>query len=168
MPNVMTSKPDLLPQYRIVLCQTSHPGNIGAAARAMKTMGLSQLYLVQPRKFPHADATAMATGAADLLEQAVICTTLAEALAGCAFAIGLSARRRELSHELVTVREAAAEAAKMFALSNPTAAASTAAAAGVSAAKESYEKEKGTKMPPRVENELKKELTNYVQQNIRK
>ena len=111
----MTSKPDLLPQYRIVLCQTSHPGNIGAAARAMKTMGLSQLYLVQPRKFPHADATAMATGAADLLEQAVICTTLAEALAGCAFAIGLSARRRELSHELVTVREAAAEAASIAA-----------------------------------------------------
>jgi tRNA/rRNA methyltransferase len=111
----MTSKPDLLPQYRIVLCQTSHPGNIGAAARAMKTMGLSQLYLVQPRKFPHADATAMATGAADLLEQAVICTTLAEALAGCAFAIGLSARRRELSHELVTVREAAAEAANIAA-----------------------------------------------------
>ena len=111
----MTSKLDLLAQYRIVLCQTSHPGNIGAAARAMKTMGLSQLYLVQPRKFPHADATAMATGAADLLEQAVICTTLAEALAGCAFAIGLSARRRELSHELVTVREAAAEAANIAA-----------------------------------------------------
>ena len=111
----MTSKPDLLPQYRIVLCQTSHPGNIGAAARAMKAMGLSQLYLVQPRKFPHADATAMATGAADLLEQAIICTTLAEALAGCAFAIGLSARRRELSHELVTVREAAAEAANIAA-----------------------------------------------------
>ena len=115
MPNVMTSKPDLLPQYRIVLCQTSHPGNIGAAARAMKTMGLSQLYLVQPRKFPHADAIAMATGAADLLEQAIICTTLAEALAGCAFAIGLSARRRELSHELVTVREAAAEATNIAA-----------------------------------------------------
>ena len=111
----MTSKPDLLPQYRIVLCQTSHPGNIGAAARAIKTMGLSQLYLVQPRKFPHTDATAMATGAADLLEQAVICTTLAEALAGCAFAIGLSARRRELSHELVTVREAAGEAANIAA-----------------------------------------------------
>ena len=113
MPNVMTSKPDLLAQYRIVLCQTSHPGNIGAAARAMKTMGLSRLYLVQPKKFPHADATAMATGASDLLESAVVCETLAEALTGCAFAIGLSARRRELSHELVTAREAAAEAAKI-------------------------------------------------------
>lgn len=115
MPNVMTSKPDLLAQYRIVLCQTSHPGNIGAAARAMKTMGLSRLYLVQPKKFPHADATAMATGASDLLESAAVCETLAEALAGCAFAIGLSARRRELSHELVTAREAAAEAAKIAA-----------------------------------------------------
>ena len=113
MPNVMTSKLDLLAQYRIVLCQTSHPGNIGAAARAMKTMGLNQLYLVQPKKFPHADATAMATGAADLLETAVVCDTLAEALNGCVFAIGLSARRRELSHELVTAREAATEAAKI-------------------------------------------------------
>ena len=115
MPNVMTSKPDLLTQYRIVLCQTSHPGNIGAAARAMKTMGLSQLYLVQPKKFPHADATAMATGASDLLDSAVVCETLAEALTGCAFVIGLSARRRELSHELVTARAAAAEAARITA-----------------------------------------------------
>lgn len=113
MPNDMTSKHDLLTRYRIVLCQPSHPGNIGAAARAMKTMGLSELYLVQPRKFPHADAKAMATGAADLLDHANICDTLEAALTGCAFAIGLSARRRELSHELMSARDAAAQAAKI-------------------------------------------------------
>lgn len=109
----MTSKHDLLGQFRIVLCQTSHPGNIGAAARAMKTMGLHKLYLVQPKKFPHNEATAMAVGAADLLPQAVVCDTLQQALTGCAFAIGLSARRRQLSHELVSVRAAAAEATRI-------------------------------------------------------
>lgn len=110
MLNAMTSNLHLLTNLRIVLCQTSHPGNIGAAARAMKTMGLNQLYLVQPKKFPHADATAMAVGAADLLEQAQVCTTLEQALTGCAFAIGLSARKRQLSHELVSARAAASEA----------------------------------------------------------
>jgi tRNA/rRNA methyltransferase len=113
MLNAMTSNHDLLAQFRIVLCQTSHPGNIGAAARAMKTMGLNQLYLVQPKKFPHAEANAMSVGAADLLEQAHVCDTLEEALNGCAFAIGLSARKRQLSHELMSARAAAAEAAKI-------------------------------------------------------
>ena len=75
-------------RIRIVLCQTSHPGNIGPAARAMKTMGLQHLYLVKPDKFPDAHATALATGAADLLERAVVTETLSEALTGCAFAIG--------------------------------------------------------------------------------
>ena len=101
---------DVLGNFRVVLCQTSHPGNIGSAARAMKTMGLTQLYLVQPDKFPDAHATALSTGAADLLENAVVTATLAEALNGCAFAIGLSARKRNLSHELVDVRSAAATA----------------------------------------------------------
>jgi len=105
-----SSNLDVLGNFRIILCQTSHPGNIGSAARAMKTMGLTQLYLVQPDKFPDAHATALATGAADLLENAVVTTTLAEALNGCAFAIGLSARKRNLSHELVDVRSAAATA----------------------------------------------------------
>ncbi|MCB5191639.1 RNA methyltransferase [Methylobacillus arboreus] len=100
----MTSKPNLLEQIRIVLCQTSHPGNIGAAARAMKTMGLSQLMLVKPKSFPHADAVAMASGASDILESAQISETLAEALHGTTLAIGMSARRRELSHELVSAR----------------------------------------------------------------
>lgn len=95
---------------RIVLCQTSHPGNIGSAARAMKTMGLQHLYLVQPDSFPDAHATALSTGAADLLENATVCSSLTEALTGCAFAIGLSARKRNISHEIVNVRSAATEA----------------------------------------------------------
>jgi tRNA/rRNA methyltransferase len=109
----MTSKLNLLNNFRIVLCQTSHPGNIGAAARAMKTMGLSQLYLVQPKKFPHVEADAMACGAVDLLANAQVCATLEEALTGCAFAIGLSARKRQLSHELVSARQAAAQTAEI-------------------------------------------------------
>lgn len=76
----------------------------------MKTMGLQHLYLVKPDSFPDAHATALATGAADLLEKAVVCETLDEALTGCAFAIGLSARKRQLSHELVDVRTAATRA----------------------------------------------------------
>jgi tRNA/rRNA methyltransferase len=99
-----------LDNIRIVLCQTSHPGNIGSAARAMKTMGLSRLHLVRPRKFPHADATAMASGATDVLDRAKVFETLEDALAGSALVIGLSARKRELSHEPVTPRAAAAEA----------------------------------------------------------
>lgn len=100
---------------RVVLCQTSHPGNIGSAARAMKTMGLSQLYLVKPDQFPDAHATALSTGAADLLENATVTETLSEALAGCAYAIGMSARKRQISHELVNVREAAVRASKIAA-----------------------------------------------------
>lgn len=115
MPKPMTSKLDLLENFRIVLCQTSHPGNIGSTARAMKTMGLQHLYLVQPKKFPHDEATALAAGASDLLDQARVCETLEEALAGCAFAIGLSARKRQLSHELVDVRQAALQASQVAA-----------------------------------------------------
>ncbi len=107
-----TESPQLLclRNFRVVLCQTSHPGNIGSAARAMKTMGLQHLYLVNPQHFPDAHATALATGAADLLDNAIVTSTLAEALTGCAFAIGMSARKRGLSHELVNVRTAAAKA----------------------------------------------------------
>ena len=102
-----------LNNFRVVLCQTSHPGNIGSAARAMKTMGISNLYLVNPESFPDAHATALSTGAADLLENAIVCTSLTDALAGCAFAIGLSARKRQLSHELLTTRHAAARAVEI-------------------------------------------------------
>ena len=94
---------------RIVLSRTSHPGNIGAAARAMKTMGFDDLVLVAPRHFPDPDATAMAAGAADLLSRAQVFTTLEGALADCALAVGFSARERELSHTPSTLREAAPE-----------------------------------------------------------
>jgi tRNA/rRNA methyltransferase len=99
-----------LDNIRIVLCRTSHPGNIGSAARAMKTMGLSHLYLVTPRAFPHETSYAMASGATDVLENITVCDTLEDALQGCSLVIGLTARKRELSHAAVTPRMAATEA----------------------------------------------------------
>ena len=109
----MNSKLNLLNNFRIVLCQTSHPGNIGSAARAMKTMGLTQLYLVQPKHFPDKEANALACNAVDLLENAVVCDSLEGALIGCAMAIGMSARKRQLSHELISAREAAIRASNI-------------------------------------------------------
>ncbi len=91
---------------RVVLLHTSHPGNIGAAARAMKTMGLSQLYLVGPKQFPHPEAAAMASGADDMLDDAVLCDSLDEALAGTVMAVAATARSRDLSHRVVPCREA--------------------------------------------------------------
>lgn len=101
---------NLLSSIRIVLTRPSHPGNIGAAARAMKTMGLSELWLVSPRTFPHADANAMASGAVDLLESATVCDTLETALAGCVLAIGTSTRQRDLQAALLTPEVAASQA----------------------------------------------------------
>ena len=98
----------LLDRVRIVLCGTSHPGNIGASARAMKTMGLSSLYLVNPQRFPATEAVAMASNAADLLEHAVVCGSLDEALTGTVFAAACTARSRDLPHAVLTPREAAA------------------------------------------------------------
>jgi TrmH family RNA methyltransferase len=86
----------MLENIRIVLVNTSHPGNIGATARAMKTMGLGQLWLVQPREFPSAEATARASGADDLLARAVVCADLDQALAGCRWVVGASARLRKI------------------------------------------------------------------------
>lgn len=106
---------NIFDNIRVVLCQTSHPGNIGSAARAMKTMGLQHLYLVNPLHFPDPQATSLATGAADLLDSATICTSLSEALTGCAIAIGMSARKRQISHELVNVREAVSRAVNIAA-----------------------------------------------------
>jgi len=100
----MTSK---LQQIRIVLVDTTHPGNIGATARAMKVMGLTRLYLVRPRHFPDARAAAMASGAADLLEQAVVCEDLAAAIGDCRLIMGASARPRTLRWPALMVREAA-------------------------------------------------------------
>lgn len=102
-----------LDRIRIVLVETSHPGNVGAAARAMKVMGLSRLMLVAPRYadvLTQPDAIAFASGANDLLEHASIHATLDDALAGCTHAIAMSAREREYAPPLATLREAAAEA----------------------------------------------------------
>jgi tRNA/rRNA methyltransferase len=98
-----------LANIRIVLVATSHPGNIGAAARAMKTMGLTRLLLVAPLNFPDPVADARATGALDVLQAAQVCGTLEEALAGTVHAVALSARRRELSHPVRSARESALE-----------------------------------------------------------
>jgi tRNA/rRNA methyltransferase len=100
--------PFALDRIRVVLCETSHPGNIGAAARAMKTMGLSRLVLASPKHFPHPEAQALATGADDVLAAARVCGDLAEALEGTVFAVAATARHRDLAHEVVDCREASA------------------------------------------------------------
>lgn len=100
-------KPNVLNNIRIVLSHTSHPGNIGAAARAMKTMGLEHLYLVNPKAFPDPVADARAAGASDVLENTRVCATLDEALAGTVLAVAVTARRRDLSHEMLPAHQAA-------------------------------------------------------------
>lgn len=99
--------PDVLNQLKIVLVHTSHPGNIGACARAMKTMGLSQLTLVKPRFFPDARATELASNASDLLETAVVVDSLDEAIKECELIIGTSARIRTIPWPLLNAREGA-------------------------------------------------------------
>lgn len=94
---------------RIVLVETSHPGNVGAAARAMRTMGVRDLALVRPLAFPHADATARAAGADDILECARVVDTLGEAIADCGWVVGASARLRTIAVPIVDPRECAAE-----------------------------------------------------------
>lgn len=98
-----------LKNIRVVLCETSHPGNIGAAARALKTMGLSQLYLVNPLRYPDPEAQWRASRATDVLDHARICGSLDEALAGTTFSVACSARSREIAVPAVTVRDAAAQ-----------------------------------------------------------
>ncbi|MCB1801257.1 MAG: RNA methyltransferase [Gammaproteobacteria bacterium] len=92
---------------RIVLVQTSHPGNIGATARAMKNMNLQRLVLVAPRVFPSEEAEARAAGAGDVLEQAVVVETLAQAVADCRTVIGASARLRSVSWPQLDPRQSA-------------------------------------------------------------
>lgn len=97
----------MLDNITIVLVNPSHPGNIGAAARAMKTMGLSRLRLVQPADYPCAEATARASGADDILARAEVCANLEEAVADCVLVAGTSARSRTLPWPLLEAREAA-------------------------------------------------------------
>ncbi len=95
---------------RIVLVGTTHPGNIGAVARAMKNMGLDDLALVTPRYFPHPDATARASGADDLLSNARVVDTLADAVEDCIFVAGASARSRSINWPCLDARDAASRA----------------------------------------------------------
>ena len=101
----MSNKPNLLKQFRIVLCETSHPGNIGSVARAMKTMGFLDLYLVNPKEFPSRHAEALACGAEDILQKATIVTSLESALKNINHVIGFTARKRELTQPHKNVRD---------------------------------------------------------------
>ncbi|MGD2168293.1 MAG: RNA methyltransferase [Gammaproteobacteria bacterium] len=92
---------------RIVLVEPTHPGNIGAVARAMKTMGLADLALVRPRRFPDDEALARASGADDVLAAARVCESLAEAISDCGFVVGTSARLRALPCPVVNPRRCA-------------------------------------------------------------
>src|SRR5438045_7887035 len=102
-----------MPPIRIVLCRPSHPGNIGAAARAMKAMGLSDLRLVAPERFPAKEEQWLATNAVDVLNAATVHATLHEAVKDCAAAFALSARPREWSPQVLDVRSAAARDVEM-------------------------------------------------------
>ncbi|MEP7061451.1 MAG: RNA methyltransferase [Betaproteobacteria bacterium] len=95
-------------RVHIVLSRTSHPGNIGAAARAMLTMGFERLTLVAPKRFPDPAAVALASGATAVLDTANVVATLDDALAGASCVIGMSARRREFAGRVIDVRAAAA------------------------------------------------------------
>lgn len=99
-------KQNHLSNVRVVLSHTTHPGNIGAAARAMKTMGLHHLYLINPRHFPDPQAAAMAAGADDVLQNAVVCGAIDEALQGVVLTVGMTARLRDISNEVLTPRAA--------------------------------------------------------------
>jgi TrmH family RNA methyltransferase len=99
-----------LARIRIVLINTTHPGNIGAAARAMKVMGLASLHLVNPKIYPSADATARASGADELLQRAVVHDSLDGALQGCRLVLGTSARLRSLPMPMLDARKATEQA----------------------------------------------------------
>ncbi|MCB1757050.1 MAG: RNA methyltransferase [Gammaproteobacteria bacterium] len=92
---------------RIVLVNTTHAGNIGATARAMKNMGFAELYLVQPCDYQSHEARARASGADDILDNASVCETLAQALTGCTLVFGTSSRARAMAWEDCTIRQAA-------------------------------------------------------------
>lgn len=98
---------EALARISIVLSRTSHPGNIGSAARAMKTMGLSRLVLVSPKCFPDPEADTLASGASDILASARVVETLDEALADSVFSLAVSARSRDLGPPPMLAREGA-------------------------------------------------------------
>lgn len=99
----------ILDFVRIVLSHTSHPGNIGATARAMKTMGLHTLYLVNPKHFPSEEANARASNAMDILQHAITCESLDQSLIDTVFTAAITARPRGLSHDVFDARQGAKE-----------------------------------------------------------
>lgn len=101
---------NLFPNIRVVLVETSHPGNIGAAARAMKNMGITNLYLVAPKQFPHDKAIWRSASAEDVVKGAVVVDTIDEALEGCQLVIGTSARERRIPWPLLTPKPCAEKA----------------------------------------------------------
>ncbi len=101
---------DLASRLRFVLVRTSHPGNIGSAARAIRTMGFERLELVTPARFPDREANALAAGADEVLAHAGVHADLVDGLAGCNFALGLSARRRGVTLVELSPREGAKQA----------------------------------------------------------
>lgn len=107
--NSSSASASILDEIRIVLVNTSHTGNIGSAARAMKTMGLKYLYLVDPVTAPDGKSHALAAGATDVLGNAVIVGTLQEAIADCGLVVGTSARSRTLSWPMLDSRECGAK-----------------------------------------------------------
>ena len=109
----MSSLVDFLSRVRVVLLHTTHPGNIGATARAMKTMGLTNLYLVEPKIFPSELAVARSSHAEDILDGAVVVETLSEAIADCHFVVGTGDRTRTVPWPLYRPREMAERAAAL-------------------------------------------------------
>jgi TrmH family RNA methyltransferase len=105
-------------KVRIVMVNTTEPGNLGAAARAMKNMSLSRLYLINPSKYPSATATARASGADDVLSNAVVCNSLSEALEGAHLVIGASARQRNIKWRQMDVIETCREIQKTISSSD--------------------------------------------------
>ena len=112
----------MLANIRIILINTFHPGNIGSAARAMKTMGLSELWLVSPQRFPAAEASSMAAGALDVLQSATVVETLDEAIADCSMVVGTSARNRthSFSRPMLEAEQSASQLVEL-AQQNPVA-----------------------------------------------
>ena len=101
----MSTKSNILKQFRIILCETSHAGNIGSVARAMKTMGFSNLYLVNPKDFPSKHAQALACGAEDILQKTIVVTSLEKALKNINHVVGFTTRKRELTQPHKNVRK---------------------------------------------------------------
>lgn len=100
---------DIAQNIRIVMVETTHPGNIGAAARAMKTMGQRRLFLVNPKVFPSAEVTARAAGADDILSRATVCESLTEAIRDCVLVVATTARVRSIPWPVMEPREGASQ-----------------------------------------------------------